>query len=362
MTAVNAGLLFLLTVSLFRHRRLARVPLGLAAVYYFATTGNTNFFAVGRVVGWWPAQNDALSLVFGLVALVLLDQYLVGGRRGWLVGAAVSFYLSVAAKEMGFMIGPMAIGLTLHRRAAAGGRAAAHRWTAPVALFATLSAALWEFRKLVVPKEWGPVMRRWGVLEKGLVVVFGPPFGLVHAKVYWATAAGAATLAMAAFGLRRRWRVITILAAALIASCLCAQFFDADGSFMLMFIGPGILNYTMVVTYMLGAVLFWRYRRLEAGLFAFAAVLLAYLPILHYGGAHYFYWPGAFSALMNAVFIACVVRAVPEMRRFANWDFSMPPWYQRFRESTLGLPPVPTPAAAMPRAGQTAPPGETAHE
>jgi len=49
-------------------------------------------------------------------------------------------------------------------------------------------------------------------------------------------------------------------------------------------------------------------------------MLLSFLPILQYGGRHYFYWPGAFLAIADAAFAACLWREVrPLLQRAVEW-------------------------------------------
>ncbi len=79
---LNAALLYLLAVGLLGHRRRLRGPLAFMAVYYFASESASLWSSVSHSVYWYPAQNDLLSLTFGLAFLLLLDAYLRRGRGG----------------------------------------------------------------------------------------------------------------------------------------------------------------------------------------------------------------------------------------------------------------------------------------
>ena len=60
MHLINIGLLYLLTISLFKKNRLWRVFLGFGSVYYFVSPANTLSFAIQKVLSWWPAQNNSI--------------------------------------------------------------------------------------------------------------------------------------------------------------------------------------------------------------------------------------------------------------------------------------------------------------
>ena len=75
------------------------------------------------------------------------------------------------------------------------------------------------------------------------------------------------------------------------------------------------------MAYLLAGALFVRYARLEPALFTGAALWLAYLPVLQYGGGkHYYYWPGAFNALADAAFVVCLWHWACELKEGANWE------------------------------------------
>jgi hypothetical protein len=317
--AANAALLFLLTVSLFRERPFARVFYGLIAVQFFSTNQSSVFNSVSFSLGWWPAQNDVMSLTFGLLSLLLLDRYLVGGKKGWLVGALVAFACAIGSKEMGYAALPMAVALIAHRR---------RRLAWEMGAFVLLGGFFWFLRKLVVAHPWGQNFFTNWVARKAAFYWGGSPYMLAASHVWWPVVAAVSMMVIGTVGLRRRWPVIVIVAAAVTVMMLCAQFLEPDGTWALVLEGLGSYNVFRVVIYLLAPILFLHYWKEEPGLFALTALFLVFIPILQYVGHHYLYWPGAFLALADACFCACLVRWAMELRRTANW--TVPGWSRLF--------------------------------
>ncbi len=276
---LNVGLLYLLTVSLFRAHRRSRALLGLVAVNYFTSTDNSMYFAVMRILSWWPAQNDILSLTFGLLCLLLLDQYLHRPNRVLLAGSLVSLFLGIAAKEMGFIVGPVALALIAQRRMQGIGP-----WRAPVISITLFTGFMWFFRRMVIPHHWGPVMFRMLILKKLLQTWLGPPADMIRAGIYWPAAAGVSIGAIVSIGLHRHWPVLWIAGLSALAAGLCAQFIGEDTSLAILAFYPDEARLWSVLTYLLAGALFLRYARTEPGLFTAFALWLVYLPILQYGG------------------------------------------------------------------------------
>jgi hypothetical protein len=312
----NVALLYLLTVSLFRAHRRARVFIGMVAAYYFTSTDSSVYFSVSRVIEWWPAQNDVMSLTFGLLCLLLLDQYLHRPRWTLLATSVLSLLLSIASKEMGFIVAPIALALVLQRRLIA-----VVPWRAPVSSITAIAAFMWFFRRIVIPNHWGPVMFRRVIFDRLVTTWGGPPALLAASGIAWP---GVATLGMAvvsAVGLRRRWPVLWIATLCVVAVCVALQILEPDGTVAILLFLPDQQRLGGCIIYFLAAALFIRYARVEPALFTGAALWLAYLPILQYGGGkHYYYWPGAFNALADAGFVVCLWRAAEELREGANWE------------------------------------------
>jgi hypothetical protein len=316
----NIALLYLLAVSLFRKHRQARVFVGMAAAYFFASSQNSMYFAVMRVLEWWPAQNDILSLNFALLFLLLLDQYLHHPKRWLLACSVLSLFLGIASKEMAFIAAPIALALVAQRRALGIGP-----WRAPVLSVTVLTAFMWFFRRIVVPTHWGPVMFRWQIVDRMLITWAGPGGLMARSGTYWPAAAAAVITLITTVGLRLRWPIAWILSLCAVSACLITQYLVPDGTFAILLFWPDQDRLFSTLTYLLAVILFVRYRKLEPGLFAGVALWLVYLPILHYGGGrHYYYWPGAFNALADAAFLVCLWRWACELRSGANWECRLP--------------------------------------
>jgi hypothetical protein len=313
MHGLNAGLLYLLTVSLFRDRRLLNSALGLIAVWFFATNFNSMWIGVFHSIGWWPAQNDVLSLTFGLLSLLLLDQHLVCGGRGWLVGSLAAFCCAVFSKEMGYAVAPAAIALNWHRK---------RKLNRETLAFAGLSLSFWVFRKLVVPNPWAQNYFSDWVMRKAIDFAGGPPYFLARSQVWWPVVAGGLIIAIVAAGLRFRAQVIVIVATAVVATAVCAHSIGEGGHWAQLLEGTGPSLVRAVVVYFSSFILFVRYRRVEPGLFSAAALAFVLTPILQFEGYHYKYWPGAFLGLADACYIACLLRFAQEVRVTGNWTVS----------------------------------------
>lgn len=297
---INTLLVYLLAASLLHRHGPRRCLLGLVAVIFFATPANSMFFAVSRSLTWWPAQNDVISLTFGLLCLVLLDTALVNRRPGLLILSLVALAASVGSKEMGYITIPMAMGLLLYRRRYIfwGGAA-----------FALTGAMLWIVRRVCVPNAWGPVMGRAVILRKWLHEWTGPVGAVAFAGIWWPIAAAICVLVLTLAGRRLRWPIWVIAVADLAAACICAQFVGPDGTWALVFLPESLALLVSVLVYLAAPLVFWKYRTEEPGIVAASLMLLSFLPILQYGGRHYFYWPGAFLGIADAAFAACVWRA-----------------------------------------------------
>ncbi len=371
---INAVLLYLFAGSLFRRHGRAAPLLGLVAVRYFATDHASLSFAFCKVISWWPAQNDDLSLTFGLLSLLLLDLYLckttdlrpqttpvAGGADSdpehldartseylpgsgtphpesplhpltpspprpprWLIVASIlSMALSICSKEMGFIVMPIALALVLHRK---------RRLTVTMVPITAVALGLWYYRKAVLPHPWAPVFFRRVILNKLISAWGGPVAFLMQSSVWWAPLSAIAVLLVGLLGIRLRWRALWIGIACVVTACLASQLVWDGQSWILWFIDDAPHD---ALLYLMGAALFWTYRRQEPGIFAAAALLLCYVPILQYGGHHYFYWPGAFLGLADAVFCACLWRWAVDLRRVLDW--SLPPALAaRFRTSPDG--------------------------
>jgi hypothetical protein len=323
---INCALLYFLVLSLFRHKPRSRFLLGLIAVYFFTAPATSLGIAISYSLNWWPAQNDILSLVFGLLSLLLLDYHLCSTERrprgALLAGALLSYILAIASKEMGYIVLPMAVALILHRT-----KGKLPRWAViEFGAFGLIAVFFWTLRQITVPNPWGSHIFFRGFLAKGMSHWSGPLYVLLISRVYWALAISFSVAIIVGLGLRKRWAVWKIVLLAGVASLLCAQFVGDEGSWAIVFISSAQDTLRITLTYLLAVTLFLRYRKVEPGIFAAVCYVFVFCPILQFAGLHYFYWPCAIFGLSDAVFCACLWRWVLEVRREANW--SLPPFLE----------------------------------
>ncbi len=317
---VNCALLYFLALSLFRHRPRARFLLAFIAVHFFTVPASPIGIGVTYSIQWWPAQNDILSLVFGLLSLLLLDYHLcitIQRKRRWLLaGSLVSYALAIASKEMGYIVLPMAGVLILHRT-----RGKLPRWAViDFGGFGVIAAFFWTLRQIAVTNLWGTHIFFKGFVSKGMSYWTGPLYVLLMSRVWWALAVSFSVAIIVGIGLRKRWAVWKIVLLAAVASLLCAQFAGEEGSWAMVFISSSQETLRITLTYMLAVTLLLRYRRFEPGLLAAAWYVLVFCPILQFAGFHYFYWPCAITGLCDAVFCACLWRWALDLRREADWS------------------------------------------
>jgi hypothetical protein len=319
---LNAGLLFLFVVSLFSHHPRARILLGLLSARYFATPASSVFFGVHFVIHWWPAQNDATCLAAGLAFLIMLDRYLKTGRRPWLWGALWAFAVSICFKEMGYVAAPMALGLVWYRK---------RRLDRSMAAVITVALAFWALRWAVVPKPYGQSYLQWWIFRKLLQYWGGAPYLFMVAGIWWHTVAGVLITLIVCFGVRRKLPAAYVAGAIVVVALLCAEYVPEVGSWATLFEPTDMGRLISVLTFPLAMTVFWRYRQSEPGLWACASWLITYLPSIHLINLHYYYWPGAFLAVTDAAFCACLWRWAVDMKKEANWSLNWRP-AQRPRE------------------------------
>jgi len=298
MHCINAGLLFSLAFLVLRGNALVRLVAGLVAVYFFATPASSYHFAVQCTLKWWPAQNDPLCLMFGLLSLVLLQYYLNHGTRKYYWLSIFAFFLSIAAKELGHITMPIAICLIWNAR---------RKPSREMLTFAILGVFMYLFRKAVVPHTWDPVFGRVA-LDRGLRQWLGPLYQQYATQNYWTVASAAAVLMCCYAGIRYRWRWWVVAALSLVLAGLAAQFLCQDGTWAQIFVGQSPQQIASDLVYLLACALFWRYRKEEPGVAAGILFFVSYIPILGFAGLYYYYWPSAFLGFADAVFFACLVR------------------------------------------------------
>ncbi|MBM3458464.1 MAG: hypothetical protein FJX77_08040 [Armatimonadetes bacterium] len=85
--------------------RLRRLSVGVLAALLFGAPGCADRGVQSWVIGWWPAQPEALSLLFGLLVLGATARFVRTGAAGWAWVAPAAFFLAVTSKEMGYVAG-----------------------------------------------------------------------------------------------------------------------------------------------------------------------------------------------------------------------------------------------------------------
>jgi hypothetical protein len=112
-----AGALTLAALVLSPASGTQRLVVGVLTGLLFAGPGFADREVQSWVIGWWPAQPEALSLFFGLLLLVVTARQAASetGRSAY-VTAPLLFLLAVCCKEMGFVAGLGACLILVRRR------------------------------------------------------------------------------------------------------------------------------------------------------------------------------------------------------------------------------------------------------
>lgn len=304
---LNAALICLLMLSLFSHHSRLKYPLGISAAWFFSSTEGCYSFGVLKAISWWPAQNDVMSLSFALLCLILLDQGLKQHRRSLYCASLLAFAFSVWTKEMGYITLPLALMLIVYRKGVLYKELAGYVIT---------TAMLWSIRRLAVPDPWSPGFKLKQHGMKLLMSWGGPVYGQLASGIWWGVTAVVLLMVLIGAALHQGWRWIYVFPAAITIIVLCAQLIGPGWEILVL--ASSWITMLRLGFYMLAPVLFWRYRRSEPGWYTGACLLLVFLPILNYGGMHYFYWPAAFQGMADAGLCLCIYRGVREMPCFSR--------------------------------------------
>jgi hypothetical protein len=343
--AANVVLLFLLGSSLARGSRKVRLVIGgLTGLLFLLARHPEICQGIGNptapaarvtwsVMPWWPVQTDIFSMLFGVLSLLLLDRYLVVagtnpyhasahngpvslrsagpserptalpssdtdcrqqvlvGRMNWyLAGALVSFVTALLFKEMALCLPLLVPLLVLYRRrdkvlgvsalyfglagvfyvvrTLASPGASGLEYQGARSLMKLAFYAVNQLSALVLTDEWFPVLGSLGLLVIVLVMVWK--------RVEWVWTGLAALL----------W----LLAAGQLFGGNFAMFSLLEPMVKLVQVGilwGGVLLLVLV-----------RDRGVSAALVV--AVIAVCVPVVNRIGTHYWYWPLAFYALLNA--------------------------------------------------------------
>jgi len=307
--AANVVLLFLLGASLARGSRKVKLVIGALTAALFLLAKHPELFqGVGNptapegritsgVMPWWPVQTDLFSMLCGVLSLLLLDRYLLNRRRGYLVGALGSFVAALLFKEMALCLPLMVPLLVLYRRRQAVLGISAAYFALGFAFFVVRSLAapgasgleyqgmqsLRNYAYYVVhdlymltylppdasaPREWFPVLGALGLLVIVLV--------MTRKRIEWLWAGLAVLL----------WLVVS------------GQLFG--GSFAMFTVAGPMLKLGTMLVFWGGLAVLVLVRDRGVSVALVVAMLAAFVPVINRMGPHYWYWPLAFYALLNA--------------------------------------------------------------
>jgi hypothetical protein len=303
--ALNVVLLMLLGASLARGTDRLKLAIGILTGVLFLLARHPEIFqgpdtdpaAAARVtwgiMPWWPVQTDVFSLMFGMLSLLLLDRYLVDDGRAKLIGAAGSFLAALLFKEMALAIPLMVPLLVLYRKRSA---------VAPVtALYLGIGLVFYIVRTLAAPEASG---FEW----QGIKTVNN--FGLYFAHSLWRNVMSETwapvftSMGLVIFALVMIWRRIEwvwIIFMVPLWLLLGGQLFAGNFA-QFSVIGPWLRLLPALLLWA-GAALLILSRQRGASPALLAAVAFACIPVLNRSGPHYWYWPLAFYAVLNASLI-----------------------------------------------------------
>lgn len=299
---VNVVLLMLLGASLARGSRRVKLGIGLFTATALLLAKHPELYQgpgyptapvqriTAGVMPWWPVQTDLFSLMLGLASLLLLDRYLLSGRRGMLLGAAASFTAALLFKEMALCIPLMVPLLVLYRR---------RKRVLPVtALYVGLGLTFYLVRTLAAP---GASSLEWQGLHSFARLAF---YAMHRLQVLvmsgdWFPLLG--SLGLVVLVVVMTWRRIEWVwtgVAAMLWLLGSAEVFG--GSFALVTIVDVMARFGTMLLFWSGLALLLLVRDRGVSVALVVAVVAACIPVLNRMGPHYWYWPLAFWALLNA--------------------------------------------------------------
>jgi len=265
------------------------------------------------VVAWWPAQTDQVSLAFSVWALLLFDGWLKGSRhRGLLQGTAL-WIVALLFKEMAVSLPVVAGCLIMYRRGlrsmrlwAAEDAAQGRRRLSPGVFWQVVlpgllvGAGFLVLRSILVPGAWGPQAESLHYfLRKVLFYAGERPATLVASRGLPLVVIPAFLAACIYVYARLPRRPSAVWLALTVVICTGALAQVLTGSFALITIPDELAAIGTVTLLILGVVVLAHVRTGPAWMLL-GSVVAIHLPILHVWGPHYFYWPAAFWALLNA--------------------------------------------------------------
>ena len=300
--AVNVVLLALLGASLARGTRGVKLAVGALTGVLFLLARHPEICQgldceparAARVtwgmMPWWPVQTDIFSLMFATLSLLLLDRWLLGGGRRRLIGAAGAFVAALLFKEMALCIPLMVPLLVLYRRRAA---------VAPVTgLFVGIGVVFYVIRTLAAPEASGLEWAGMRTLSAFAYYFVNSFWTSVMAGTWDAILTPLGLVMLVLVMLWRRIEWVWIVFAVPLWLLLAGQVFAGNFA-QYTVLGPWVRMLPGLVLFAgLALLVLIRDRGVSPALVVAAAA--ACIPVLNRIGPHYWYWPLAFYAMLNA--------------------------------------------------------------
>ncbi len=307
--AANVVLLFLLGASLARGSGRVRTIIGaLTAIFFLLARHPEIFQGVGNptasaarvtwgMMPWWPAQTDIFSMLFGLSSLLLLDRYLLNDKKAYLAGALASFVAALLFKEMALCIPLMVPLLVLYRQRKAV--------PAVSAAYLGLGVVFFVVRSLAAPGASGLEYQgiqtfrncAYYVVNSLYVLTHSPP-GVSGGSEWFPVLGSLGLLAIVVVMTWKRVEWIWTGLAVLLWLLASGQLFG--GSFAMFSVAGPMLKLGTVLVFWGGLAVLVLVRDRGVSVALVVAMLAAFVPVLNRMGPHYWYWPLAFYALLNA--------------------------------------------------------------
>ncbi len=300
--ALNVVLLALLGASLARGGRGVKLAIGALTGMLFLLARHPEICQgldceparAARVtwgmMPWWPVQTDIFSLMFATLSLLLLDRWLLDGRRSRLIGAAAAFGAALLFKEMALCIPLMVPLLVLYRRRVAVARVSG--------LFVAIGVVFYIIRTLAAPDASGLEWAGMRTLSNFAYYFVNSLWTSVMGGTWDAILTSLGLVVLVLVMLWRRIEWVWIVFAVPLWLLLSGQLFAGNFA-QYSVLGPWLRMLPALVFFAgLALLVLVRDRGVSPALVVAAAA--ACIPVLNRMGPHYWYWPLAFYALLNA--------------------------------------------------------------
>ncbi len=316
--AANVVLLFLLGASLARGSRKVRLVIGALTGMLFLLArhpeicqgiGNPSAPAARvtwSVMPWWPVQTDIFSMLFGVLSLLLLDRYLMVKRNGYLVGAVVSFVAALLFKEMALCLPLMVPLLVLYRRR--------DKVLGVSAMCVGLAAVFYAVRTLAAPGASGLEYEGARSLMKLAFYAVNQLSALVLTGEWFPVLGSLGLLVIVLVMTWRRVEWVWTSLAVLVWLPVAGQLFGGNFA-MCSLLGP-MVKLVQVGVFWGGILLLVLVRDRGVSVALVIAVIAVCVPVVNRIGTHYWYWPLAFYALLNASLLNRLYEVVVQSDEF----------------------------------------------